>query len=267
VRVITTVVVVALLSPVALRAEPIRVRHAEGVTHGFLTLRTVDGTLVANGDLIQTSAGNRVTTRLVFRFKDGSLLDETAVYSQRGTFRLLTDHLVQKGPAFPHPVDMTVDASSGQVTVRYVDDGKEKVENEQMKLPLDLANGMTLTLLKNIRPTALPEALSMVVATPKPRLVKLKLSTGGDEPFSTGSAGRSATHYVVKIEIGGLTGLIAPLIGKQPPDTHVWILQGAAPAFVKSEGPMFLGGPIWRIELASPVWPRTAPPGEEHRDP
>ena len=228
--------------------------------HGFLTLRTVDGTLVANGDLIQTTSGNRVTTRLVFRFKDGSVLDETAVYSQRGTFRLLTDHLVQKGPAFPHPVDMTLDASSGQVTVRYVDDGKEKVETERMKLPPDLANGITLTLLKNIRPTALPESLSMVVATPKPRLVKLKISTAGNEPFSTGSAGRTATHYVVKIDIGGLTGLIAPLVGKQPPDTHVWILQGAAPAFVKAEGPMFLGGPIWRIELVSPVWPRTQPP-------
>ena len=266
-RVITTAVIVALLSSTGLRAEPIRVRHAEGLVHGFVTLRTVDGTPVANGDLIQTSSGNRVTTRLVFRFKDGSVLDETAVYSQRGTFRLLTDHLVQKGPSFPHPVEMTLDTSSGRVTVRHVDDGKEKVETEQMKLPPDLANGMTLTLLKNIRPTALPESLSMVVATPKPRLVKLKISTTGDDAFSTGSDGRTATHYAVKVDIGGLTGLIAPLVGKQPADTHVWILQGAAPAFVKSEGPMFLGGPIWRIELSSPAWPRTAPPGEERRHP
>jgi hypothetical protein len=256
----TTALLIALLSSVGLGAEPIRVRHGEGLVHGFLTLRTVDGTLVANGDLIQMASGNRITTRLVFRFKDGSVLDETAVYSQRGTFRLLTDHLVQKGPTFPHPVDVTVDASSGQVTVRYLDEGKEKVETEGMKLPPDLANGIMLTLLKNVRPTAPPESLSMVVATPKPRLVKLKISTAGNEPFSTGSAGRTATHYVVKIDIGGLTGLIAPLIGKQPPDTHVWILQGAAPAFVKSEGPMFLGGPIWRIELASPAWPRTQPP-------
>jgi hypothetical protein len=25
---------------------------------------------------------------------------------------------------------------------------------------------------------------------------------------------------------------------------------------VKSEGSLFEGGPIWRIELASPVWPK-----------
>jgi len=26
---------------------------------------------------------------------------------------------------------------------------------------------------------------------------------------------------------------------------------------VKSEQPFYLGGPLWRIELVSPVWPRT----------
>jgi hypothetical protein len=49
---------------------------------------------------------------------------------------------------------------------------------------------------------------------------------------------------------------VAPLIGKQPPDSHVWILEGEAPAFVKSEQPLYNGGPVWRIELVSPVWSR-----------
>ena len=112
-----------------------------------------------------------------------------------------------------------------------------------MKLPSDLANGMTLTLLKNLPANSALPKLSMVVATPKPRLVKLELSTAGEDPFSTGSVNRKATHYVVKIDIGGLAGLV---------------LGGEAPAFVKSDGALFLGGPMWRIELTSPVWP-TAP--------
>jgi len=53
--------------------------------------------------------------------------------------------------------------------------------------------------------------------------------------------------------------LIAPLVGKQPPDSHVWILGGDAPAFVKAEQALYIGGPVWRIELASPSWPRAAP--------
>ena len=250
----------ALLRPGSTLAEPVPVQHAEGLVHGFLTLRTLDGTLIADGDLIQTARGDQVTSRLVFRFKDGSIRDETAVFSQRQRFRLLRNHLVQKGPTFPQPLDVSIECGSGQVTVRYADDhGKQKVEAERMELPPDLANGMILTLLKNVRPGASPAAWSMVATTPKPRLVKLAVSSAGEEPFSTGGMSRKATHYIVKIEIGGLTGLIAPLVGKQPPDSHVWVLGGEAPAFVKSEGPLFLGGPIWRIELVSPVWPKSAP--------
>lgn len=248
----------AMLWTGELFADPVVVRHTEGIVHGFLALRTLDGALIANGDLIQVARGDRVTSRLVFRFKDGSIRDETAVFSQGRTFRLLRNHLVQKGPTFPQPLDVSIECATGQVTVRYTDDdGKQKTETEKMELPPDLANGMTLTLLKNIRPGAPPAALSMVAATPKPRLVKLAISNVGEDSFSTGGARRKATHYVVKIEIGGVTGLIAPLIGKQPPDSHVWILQGEAPAFVKSEGPLFFGGPVWRIELVSPVWPKT----------
>ena len=251
------VVCATLLQPGAISAAPVAVRHAEGLVHGFLVLRTLAGDTLADGDLIQVASGDRVTSRLVFRFKDGSVHDETAVYSQRRNFRLLTDHLVQKGPAFQHPMEVSIDGFTRQVAVRSTDDdGKEKVVTERLDLPPDVANGLVLTLLKNVRSDAPQMTVSMVAATPKPRLVKLAITPQGEEPFSVGGSSRKATHYVVKVEIGGAAGLVAPLLGKQPPDTHVWILGGEAPAFVKSEGPLYFGGPIWRIELVSPVWPR-----------
>jgi hypothetical protein len=151
---------------------------------------------------------------------------------------------------------MSITCSTGQVTVNYeAKDGEAKTISERMELPADLANGMILTLLKNVhgRP---PASLSMVTATPKPRLVKLALSTAAEDQFTTGGTARKAAHYVVRVEIGGLTGLLAKLTDKVPPDSHLWILDGEAPAFVKSEGPMFAEGPIWRVELVSPVWPR-----------
>jgi hypothetical protein len=235
-------------------AEPVAVRHAEGLVHGFLSLRSPDGKLLASGDLIQRANGDRVTSRLVFRFKDGSTHDETAVFRQRGQFLLLSDHLVQKGPAFERALDMTIDRQSGQVTVKYDDKGETKTEVEKMELPPDLANGMIITLLKNVRRNALPKSLSYIAATPKPRLVKFELSVDGSEPFTVAGSRRQATHYVLKIDIGGLAGVIAPLVGKQPEDSHVWILEGEAPAFVKSQAAMFMGGPLWRTDLVSPVW-------------
>jgi hypothetical protein len=185
--------------------------------------------------------------------------DETAVFSQQRQFRLISDHLVQKGPVFPVPLDMSIDGASGQVTVRYANEhGEQKQESERLSLPPDLANGLVPTLLKNVRPDAPPKSFSLIAATPKPRLVKLAISSAGQEQFSTGGASREATDYILKVEIGGISGLLAPLLGKQPPDSHVWILGGDAPAFVKSEQPFFLGGPVWRIELVSPGWPRPA---------
>jgi hypothetical protein len=257
---IGSVVCVVLVCAIAASSEPVPVRFTEGLVHGFLKLSTTDGTQLADGDLLQTAQGTQVTSRLVFRFKDKSTHEETSVYSQQGRFRLVSYHLNQKGPSFPRTLDMTIDAS-GVATVRYTDEhGQQKTESERLKLPAaDLSNGMMLTLLKNVRAGAVPAELSLVVATPKPRVVTLKLSSAGEETFSTGGMQRKAIHYVVKVDIGGLAGLVAPILGKQPPDSHVWILAGDVPAFVKSEQLFYMGAPLWRVELVSPVWPHAQP--------
>jgi hypothetical protein len=235
--------------------QQVKVRHSEGLVHGFLALRTLDGATLASGDLIQTAEGSRVASRLIFRFKDGSRHEETTIFSQEDTFKLLSHRLVQQGPSFPRPLDMRIDAAERRVTVRYTDDdGETRVESDDLDSASDLANGLILTLLKNLSPDTAPVTLPMLAATPKPRLVHLEITASGEEQFSTPGATRKAMHYVVKVEIGGLSGVLAPLLGKQPPDSHVWILGGAAPAFVKSEQPLYAGGPVWRIELVSPAW-------------
>ncbi|HTC41270.1 MAG TPA: hypothetical protein VK703_06860 [Candidatus Acidoferrales bacterium] len=246
---------VLMLPSAALCQSPVTVQYTEGVVHGFLVLSTLDGKALAEGDVTQFARGDRVTSHTILRFKDGSINEETVVFSQRRTFRLISDHQVQKGPAFKQPMDVSVDGLTGQVTVIYTDDsGKEKTVTDRLKLPPNVSNGMVLYLLKNIRPDVPLTTLSMAAAAPKPRLVKLQISPEGEDSFSAGGSSHKATRYVVKVDIGGVAGVVAPLVGKQPQDTHVWILGGDAPSFVKSEGPLYNGGPIWRIELTSPVW-------------
>lgn len=242
--------------------EPIPVRHVEGTVHGFLALRSEEGRVLAEGDLSQVVRGEKVTSRVLFRFKDGSVDDETTVFSQGGTFQLITNHHIQKGPSFPHPVDLSIDARSGQVTVRSTGkDGKEEVTTEHLDLPPNLVNGLILSITKNIRPDTPETKVSMIVVTPKPRLVKLAISPRGEEPFLLVGSPRKAMRYEINIELGGVAGVMAPLIGKQPPKVQIWILGGQAPAFVREEGPRYQGGPIWSIQLASPVWPALPRPG------
>jgi hypothetical protein len=241
-------------------APLVNVTYPEGMVHGFLVLRSETGELLADGALLQTPRGDQVTSRLVFRFRDGSILDETAVFSQRSTFRLLRDHLVQKGPSFPTSIDASFDVGAGTVTVRSrKKDKDEEVVSEHVNLPRDLSNGLLFILLKNVRPDSVKLESHFLAYTPKARVVRLEVSASGQDALSVGDASQKATHFVVHPELGGVTGVVAPLVGKAPPDLHVWILFGDVPAFVRFQGALYEGGPTWTIDLASPKWPERPP--------
>jgi hypothetical protein len=153
-------------------------------------------------------------------------------------------------------MDLSIDVPSGQVKVRSTGkDGKEEVQSEHLDLPSDLVNGLILSIAKNILPKTPETKVSMIVATPKPRLVKVAISPHGEEPFSLAGSRRKATRFRLKIELGGVVGVVAPLVGKAPPEVHIWIIGGQAPAFVREEGPLYQGGPVLTIQLTSPVWP------------
>lgn len=243
-------------------AEPVHVQYREGSVHGFLSLRTLEGKIVASGDLIQTVRGKRVSSRLIYHFRDGSIDDDSAVFSQNGVFRLISDHHIQKGPTFSKPTDVRINAVTGEVTVRSMDKGQEKVETEHMDLPPDLVNGIILDVMKNISPNTEETKLSYLVAAPKPRLVKLSIKPTGDDTFRIAGAPHKAHRFTLKVELGGIAGVIAPIIGKQPADSTAWVSAGEVPAFLKAEIPLYLGGPILRTELTSAAWPQVQ--GETH---
>jgi hypothetical protein len=243
-------------------AEPIPVQKPEGVVHGFLVLRSPDGEVLADGDLIQVPIRGRIESRLTFRFRDGSLHDERLSFSQDGVFRLESYHLVQKGPSFPDALDATLDRATSSYVVRHRDEDDDEWESNEgkLELPADAYNGMFFTLLKNVDAKAPIQTVSMVAWMPEPRMVSLEMSSLGQEPFAIEDVSRRATHYLLDIEVEGLTGVLAELLGKDPPPLHTWMLGGDAPTFVRFRGFLYPGGPVWSIELASPVWPGETEP-------
>ena len=260
----TVALLTVLIGPAIVGADRVLVRYAEGVSRGFLTLRNPEGRIIADGETTQRRRGTRLTSTLVFRFRDGSSYQQTTIYTQGREFRLVSEHVIQRGPSFPEALDMSIDVATGTVIVKYTDDGTAKVETTHLELPADLANGLVPTLLKNADPRDPPKSFSYVAATPKPRLVTLQVSTAEPDVFTSGRIRHRATHYVLKVELGGVSGAIAPLIGKQPPDSHVWILRGDVPAFARAAQPFFSDGPLWSIEVAALAWaaPRRTPPSQ-----
>jgi len=124
----------------------------------------------------------------------------------------------------------------------------------QLEMPADLYNGMTSILLKNL-PAGTSAQTHLLAFTPKPRVLTVALTPEGEDAFSVGPVSRTATRYLVKPELGGMLGVLASVLGKDPPDLHYWIAGGPAPAFLKFEGPFYVNGPVWRIELSAPSWP------------
>jgi hypothetical protein len=231
-------------------AEPIRVRFRQGSSHGFLALRTLDGKLIATGESTQTVHGDRVTSRLIFRFRDGSIDDDITLFKQRENFRLISDHHIQHGPSFPEQLDFLIEAPTGTLTSRAEDGTLKK---EHMDLPPDVSNGLPPNLLLNILPSASETKISYVVPGKKPRLIRISIKPTGHLAFAVGSLRRQATDFTLHVELGGMAGVVAPMIGKQPADYHIWLQSGSPPAFVREEGPLYEGGPIWRMEEISPT--------------
>jgi hypothetical protein len=230
-------------------AAPVTVRFPEGAAHGFLALRTRDGQEVAAGELVQTPRGDRVESRLVFRFKDGSLFDETIVFTQTKVFTLLSYRAVQRGPAFPEPSEVFFERAGGRYKAAV---GNDTVEG-RIDLPADVYNGMIGLLLKNVAP-AKTTGGQLLAFTPTPRFLKIVAAAEGEDQFFVGNETRKATRYFVKFDLGFAKGIFAKIMGKDVPNVRYWISSAAAPGFMKFEGAMFMHGPVWRIELATPRW-------------
>jgi hypothetical protein len=149
-------------------------------------------------------------------------------------------------------MDVLINAVTGQITSRSKDG---KMRQDHLDLPLDVSNGLPPNLLMNILPSIPETKLSFVAPTEKPRLIRVSIKPAGEVPFTIGGTKRKAIDFVLHPELGGVTGMIAPLIGKQPPDYHIWILPGTFPAFIREEGQLYEDGPTWRIEQISPEFP------------
>jgi hypothetical protein len=251
--------VIAALVSTSVNAAPVAVRFSEGVTHGFLLVRSLAGEILGQGELTQVvKEGDLVESQLVFRFKDGSLHDEKVAFSQQRVFTMISYRLVQRGPSFPHQMDVSVDRGAAEYKVRSMvgENGKEEVLSGQVDLPKDVYNGMLITVSKNLQ-KGVDETVSVLAFTPAPQVVTVQLRAVDEHPVQIGEASSKATQYVFTPQIGMIRELVGKATGKLPAQFHYkcWILVDEAPSFVQFEGPLQLMGPIVRIGLMSPRLP------------
>ncbi len=99
-----------------------------------------------------------------------------------------------------------------------------------------------LPILKNLPPGTSATG-HMLAFTPKPYRLVTEQRAEGEDKFVVGDFGRTATRYLVKLELRGLTGVVASVIGKDPPDLRYWITTGPAPWVREARGTDVPEGP------------------------
>ena len=243
-------VFLALTLGTGAQGEPIAVRHIQRPLHRFMTARTEDGKTIASGEFTQVVQGDEVTMRLTFRFVDGSIDDETTTFRQHGTLRLVRNHHIQKGPFFSKPIDFTVEAATGTVTSRTTDkNGKTHVESKHMDMPADLANGFVGTVLLNVPHNTTPFRVGILAPVAGGRLVRLRISPEEEHPVQLAGQTFNATVFRIHPELGGMVSILARLIGLQPKDVMVWVLEGDEPAVAVIVGQLGGYGPVVSSDL------------------
>jgi len=253
---LVVIMLIAALTPVSVDAASVAVRFPEGVTHAHLLVRSLVGEIIGQGELTQIVKDEGfVESRMVFRFKDGSLHDERVTFSQQRVFMLIRYHLIQRGPSFPDQIDVSVDRGTAQYKVRSRagEDGKEEMLTGEVDLPQDVYNGMLITVSKNLQ-KGVDETVSVLAFTPAPHVFKLQLLAMDDQPVHIGELSRKATQYTFKPQIGLIREFFGKVSGKFPARFHYdcWILVDEVPAFIQFEGPLQIMGEVLRIELLSP---------------
>lgn len=231
----------------------VAVRYAEGTLHGFLELRNTADSLLAHGDLLQVPRDTAIETRVVFRFADSSVFEETVLFTQHRVFTLLNYRLIQTGPAFERDLDVDL-SRTGQYVVKTKShkDGKEDRMTGKLELPEDVYNGMIITIAKNLPPRE-GRTVHIVAFTPKPLVLPLAMSPDRSDPLAVGVRRENAVRFTLKPKLNFVQRIGAKLKGQTPPDSRLWIMTEEVPVFVRFEGPLY-SGPVWRINLTSPRW-------------
>lgn len=121
----------------------------------------------------------------------------------------------------------------GQVSTRYTAPRCEPV----FRTIAVIFQGTFVTINQtSTRLSALPVSLSIMPV----QLVPVRRVQSYPAGF-VGPRGNTLPARRDAFQIGGVTGNVAKVAGKQPPAIHVWVSAWRAPVFRKPEGPLYVG--------------------------
>jgi hypothetical protein len=142
-------------------------------------------------------------------------------------------------------MEASIDRETGRYVIRHRAEGESAWTRltGRFAMPSDVYNGMVPTVLKQFTPGT-RETVQIVVFTPRPRLIPVRIIAVGDEQVVSGGRLMSAVRYELKPQLP----MLASLFVTDVQTAFAWIARSDAPQLVKFQGQLYVSGPVWRIE-------------------
>ena len=111
-------------------------------------------------------------------------------------------------------------------------------------------------MLNNL-PKGTGETVSILIFTPKPKVVPLHLTFVSDQALRIGGRSIKVKQYAFEPELGIFQTILGKVFGKLPLYFRYdcWILDDDVPGFVRFDGRLQVKAPVMRIEMTSPRLP------------
>ena len=213
--------------------QPIKPRHALGTLHGFPSMSDTAGQVIADGELTQERAGDRLHVRIRWDFADGREIEE------RDEFQVVPT-LAQRRFSFVEARKETelrrfeIDFSTGKArAVTRNEKGEVEREESEMKLPAGRAFAGYGTALAVSELSLDPKGegrITFVAFTPKPRDVIVKVTRDRTEQVSVAGRAILTDRYTIHAEIPFPANLFV-----SARDAHLWFTHTPPPALVRAE--------------------------------
>lgn len=217
--------------------DPIRLVWQEGDVAGTTTIWGPDDRFVGVVEYRQTRRGDRLWSRRVARFADGSSDEDEAEAMVGEHLEALGGRSIVRDRDGETTVDVAIDVRGGRITGTVGrDEGRRAVDTAATLPPATYWGPLVFLALKNFAANAEGGRLVFrtVAPTPTPRVFDLALTDDGPGRVERAGVALPARRFLLA---PSLHRVVDPLIRALVPESEFLVLPGDPPALARFAGP------------------------------
>jgi len=217
--------------------DPIRLAWQEGDVAGTTAILAPDDHVIGMIEYRQVRRGERLSSRRIARFTDGSSDEDEAEAIVGDRLEAIAGHTIVRDTDGETTVDLSIDVRGGRITGTVGRGAARREVLTEAKLPPATYWGpLVFIALKNFDANAEDGRLVFrtIAPTPTPRIFDMALTDTGPAPVEQAGITLAAHRFVLTPTFNRA---IDPIIRLIVPDATFFILPGEPPALARYAGP------------------------------